>query len=426
MMGVVITGRRKLATLALCSALVLPGCTANRAPAVHLDMDGDLYDRLYPYHAEVCAVTQIRPLDAPVGGSAGHAVMYLKGACKQPDASFPLLETCEGRPGVGISVNKMFRNVNWVAIPERGFFLQGDLGERQRLTQSHFDATVRKAVDLGMFRGVAVHPQHLDRDPGGPISEEVIARDSIGTDYALSFGRSIFCAKLPVAPAMMEEIVDFLNDLNKEYATGEADYEWSGYHDNCTHTIYNALANASVWKPKSINMLRLLQIFNLAIPANAFVDLAELGNDFPLENLPRVQRDSIKRTALQRYDWLPTQHGALIETIGVHEANDLYDTGFKIFVLQGFLRQNKRRQAREMLSDPRYSDPEANLRHFKTRYEAILAERPEDWNRASDPKRFADTQRRYYAHIAQQLVDLERKLAALPEDEEGSGRDLEE
>ena len=135
MMGVVITGRRKLATLALCSALVLPGCTADRAPAVHLDMEGDLYDRLYPYHAEVCAVTQIRPLDAPVGGSAGHAVMYLKGACKQPDASFPLLETCEGRPGVGISVNKMFRNVNWVAIPERDFFLQGDLGERQRLTQ---------------------------------------------------------------------------------------------------------------------------------------------------------------------------------------------------------------------------------------------------------------------------------------------------
>ena len=67
--------------------------------------------------------------------------------------------------------------------------------------------------------------------------------------------------------------MDFLNGLNDEYASGKADYEWSGYADNCVHTLHNALAAAGVWKPKSVRATRCAS-FHLAVPANEFVDLA--------------------------------------------------------------------------------------------------------------------------------------------------------
>ena len=54
---------------------------------------------------------------------------------------------------------------------------------------------------------------------------------------------------------MLERIVQYLNELNRAYATGEADYQWSGYSDNCVHTLHNALAHASVWRSKSVQSI---------------------------------------------------------------------------------------------------------------------------------------------------------------------------
>lgn len=83
------------------------------------------------------------------------------------------------------------------------------------------------------------HPRSLPR-------EEFVAYSSLDTDLALQFARSVFCARVPVTEDMLVEIIDFLNQLNHEYATGEADYEWSGLSDSCVHTLRNALAAASV------------------------------------------------------------------------------------------------------------------------------------------------------------------------------------
>ena len=64
---------------------------------------------------------------------------------------------------------------------------------------------------------------------------------------------------------------------NREYAEGEADYNWSVWADNCVHTLRNALAAANIWSPLSVRAVKFLQMFNLAVPANEFVNLAELG-----------------------------------------------------------------------------------------------------------------------------------------------------
>src|SRR5215831_8887406 len=83
------------------------------------------YERLFPYYVELCAGSQFRAKLTGEGGIAGHAVMYLKGACREEDAPFPQLRRCrvaaksldDPEHGVGISVNRWLKNVNWVAIP---------------------------------------------------------------------------------------------------------------------------------------------------------------------------------------------------------------------------------------------------------------------------------------------------------------------
>jgi len=80
-----------------------------------------------------------------------------------------------------------------------------------------------------------------------------------------------------VTAQMVDEIIAFLNDKNREYAEGEADYNWSVWADNCAHTLRNALAAANIWSPLSVQAIKFRQIFNLAVPANEFVNLAVLG-----------------------------------------------------------------------------------------------------------------------------------------------------
>jgi hypothetical protein len=383
------------------------------APRVGASASGDLYDLLYPDHVDVCALSQIRPLEAPAGGSAGHAVMFLSGVCRVPDSPIPLLETCKGGAGTGVSVNKVFKNINWVAVADRQFFFHGILSEGQRLTRERLEATIRKADDLDVFRGIEVHEEYLPADSDTSSLEEFIARDLLGTDFALNYGRTIFCAKLPVTPPMLERITEYLNGLNLKYASGEADYQWSGYADNCTHTIRNSLASAGVWRPKSVNTLKLLQIFHLAVPANEFVALAALVNDGPLENPRKIHGNDLARDTLERYGWLPTRHGGLIRTIEVHPDNDLYDTHFKLFVLEGLLLRNKTRKARRMIAESRYTDLEANLRYFEGRYEVILGKRPDDWRKASAGDDFHETRRLYYEYIESQLEDVQAKLVQL-------------
>src|SRR5262245_33254648 len=84
------------------------------------------YDQVYPYYVEACTLSQIKEKvggKVKAGGIAGHMVLYLKGVCRDTHAAYPQLRVCEGGPkgdmtdpdsGTFISVDKQFRNVNWV------------------------------------------------------------------------------------------------------------------------------------------------------------------------------------------------------------------------------------------------------------------------------------------------------------------------
>ena len=143
-------------------AMVLAtGCTPLRREVIPTTQAEPVYDQLYPYYVELCTVSQIRAKFAQHGGSPGHAVMYLKGVCRNTATEYPTIEVCDSEAvdlsdpetGVGISVNKHLNNVNWIAVPGKQLFYRGNLEEDQLLNESHVRETVLHVVDeVGIIR----------------------------------------------------------------------------------------------------------------------------------------------------------------------------------------------------------------------------------------------------------------------------------
>jgi hypothetical protein len=370
------------------------------------------YEAWYPHYVELCAVSQFRPKGGDLGGAPGHAVMYLKGACRKADAPYPQLEMCPAPSddpeslahGAGVSVNKMFKNVNWMATPGRDLFFDGRLDPGETLTQDYYDATIEEAAERGLFRGIEIHDSYLRNIAPDQTIPELIAREAIGTDFALRYARTVWCSRVPVTRAMMVDIVGYLNALNADYADGETEYNWSGYADNCVHTVRNALAAADIWAPKKTWTIKLRQLFHLAIPANEVVNLAERVVEFPIDERLAVRWDAEAGQSLRRYGWLPGRHGAMLSVMPPYPANELFDTTRRIFVLEGPLRM-KTRAAMRMFKDGRYTDLEANLQAFEGIYVEILAGRPD---------RLDGFAAAYYGYIGEQLADVRRQLARLP------------
>jgi len=383
-----------------------------------------VYDQLFPYYVELCATSQFRSKLKGEGGVAGHAVMYIKGACKDEEASFPQLRRCrvaatdlhDPEHGAGVSVGRWFQNVNWVAIPGYDLFYQGNLKFGEPLTQARFETAVRNAVSKGIYKGVRLHASpSVGADPN---LEEFISKEGIGTDLALQFARSVFCARLPITAPMLDEIISFLNDKNREYFEGEADYNWDVWADNCAHTLRNALAAANIWSPLSVRAVKFRQIFNLAVPANQFVNLAELGTQGNIGDYREIQRDGPERDALHEFHWLPTRHGALLKTLPVHEPNDLYDATFRLFTLQSPFGMGRTQRAVDLLSDGRFVRLDANLRYFHEKYDAILAGHDERRDMLASVRGtpYRRVERLYYEYIKTQRAEVEgmlNRLAAL-------------
>jgi hypothetical protein len=102
------------------------------------------------------------------GGIAGHMVLYLKGVCRDTSVGYPRVRVCEAGPtgnitdpdgGTLISVDKQFRNVNWVAVEGKTLAIRGGLDDVSKLTRARWDEVVAETARLGVFRGIELHPE---------------------------------------------------------------------------------------------------------------------------------------------------------------------------------------------------------------------------------------------------------------------------
>ena len=381
---------------------------------------GPAYEQVFGRYVELCALSQYRSFERGQGGVPGHAVMYLKGACKDESAPIPKLRPCrtvatsvdDPEHGAGISVNRWVQNANWVATPSHRLFFQGDLHAGDAVTPQTFDRTVHAVIEAGVFHGLVFRP---DMPARGSL-EEVVGADFIGTDFALRMARTSYCARLPVTAEMMGDIIDYLNAVNSAYASGRAHYNWSGISDNCAHLLHNALAAASVWRPRSVQTSKLRQFANLSVPANEVIDLAKLGTEGPLTDGREVYRNDEARDALLSLDWLPRRHGAVMTAVPPWEPNELFDTHARILLLQGPFRRGAVRSARRIYRDPRFTQLRPNLEYFREVYSEMLAKRDEIIAGGVLPLRsvrYLRPTRRYYHYVEEQLAEVERMLAFL-------------
>ena len=176
--------------------VILSGCTSftiTRETLPTVRPDPVMYDALFPYYVEICAVSQIRAHFAKHGGSPGHAVMYLKGACRDPEAPFPTIKICDPESvdltdpesGVGISVNKLLKNINWFAIPGKQLFFFGNLDRDEVLDENHTRETIKAVADLGVFKGIEIKEEY--KPPKGDTEAifQLLAKETLGTDWFL-------------------------------------------------------------------------------------------------------------------------------------------------------------------------------------------------------------------------------------------------
>lgn len=176
----------------------------------------------------------------------------MNGAEIETGGAYPRLrlvatETDLSRPdsGTGISVNKIFDIVTWVAIPGRDEFFRGGLAAGRTLDEAFYENAIQKATQAGWFAGIRIKDALIRQRPAAIPVEEFIVRHSIGTDFALNFARTAYCARLPMSRDAMGKVIAYLNEANER--AQKSGYIWNMYTNNCSHIAHNALAAAGVW-----------------------------------------------------------------------------------------------------------------------------------------------------------------------------------
>lgn len=349
------------------------------ASATMAAADAALYERLYPYYAEVCALSEIKKKRGSGvdfrSGMGGHSLLYLNGVCRDRRAGYPTLKLCEPSAcaadyGVGISVNSHYRNANWVATEGRDFVFRGMLRPGERLTRAAYERTQASAKQMGVLEGVEFHGHLFKNKPRSMSKRDYMYEISVATDYAVTFGRHVFRARVPLDRARMSTIVDFLNGVNSPYRDGTKEFRWRILNNNCSHLAHNALATAGVWESWPTGQFFMLAAFNFPVPKNEFVDLMLRTNDMPIADPAAIYGNRSARRMLLDADFLPTAPGGLASALAAVPNNDIYDTaGLRLIFYDNPFWGPYSPRFHRIFSEPRYFDLAENLRHFQTLYE---------------------------------------------------------
>jgi hypothetical protein len=253
--------------------------------------------------------------------------------------------------------------------------------------------------------------------PAGTSLRDYMYQVSLGTDYALSYARDRYCARIPLSRDQMQKVVTYLNDINTPYRSGAKSYRWNVVKDNCNHLSHNALAVAGIWKPWPTHRPLIRAAFSFPVPKNEFVNLIWRTNNGPID-LETLYADPIARRALLSENEATTQPGGLAVLSRMVTDNEIYDPDVELIFYDDPVLGPYERRFRRLQTEARYSDLRANLGHFSELYRAISASRkPLSWHLAhmkdkspAERDDFATVYTRYYGYIERQRAKVDRAL----------------
>lgn len=343
----------------------------------HALADDALYRHLFPYYAELTALTEIKKkpgfgvtLNSGIGG---HSLLYLHGVRRDRNAGYPVLKLCDADDnsdqGVGLSVNAHYRNANWVAAEGPDFLWRGILKPGESVSREAYHQTQEAAKSLGILDGIEFHEYFFADQPPGMSVRDYMYELSIATDYAAQFGRDIYRARVPLDRARMGIIIAYLNALNAPYREGKKIFYWKVMNNNCAHMAHNALAEAGIWAPWPTGQFVGFAAFKFPVPKNEFVDLVLRTNDLPITEPARLERDVAARRALLTMGILPSAPGAVARFESAISTSDVYDVkNLRVIFFDNPFWGPYRGRMRRILSEPRYYDLDANFKHFEMLY----------------------------------------------------------
>jgi hypothetical protein len=419
--------------LMIVALLSLAGCATPNAivqPPPTTAGDEAQYDALFPYYAEICALSQLgkKPgFGAELSsGIGGHAVLYLHRVCRKSSETYPVLEICDGAPdsagdGVGLSVNAHYAGASWVAVEGRKFFFDGNLEPGQPLTRQGYEALQKQAEAKKIYDDVDFHDEVYSAVPADFTPDQAKYEVSVATDYAIAFGRNRYCGRIPLGRPQMLRIIDYLNELNRPYKDRSKVFDWNLFNHNCSHINHNALASADLWQPWPMDRSLLVSLFDFPVPKNEFVNVMRRTNDLPIDDIEALYDDPAARALLMDYGRLPTEPGAIADLGSIVSPNDVYDTQSRIIFYDDPITGRYQRWFDRMMSDPRYFRIRDNLAYFDALYRKIEdGKRPVEWyldKRNITDEREAEAfrmfYRKYYDYIADQVREMARDNAIL-------------
>jgi len=292
------------------------------------------YEDQFPQYFEYCTGSQVKYQPAyfngAVGGKGGHGFMYIHGLCKDYTKTYPQVIPCSkvknvesrfSHAGVGVSLDSDFKNVSWVAVPGRGLTMFGNL-PRKEVTTQDIDQIIDESLKLKIFENVEMSTKSVNNlELNRPGYERAAVLTTIGTDVAVNLGRELRCVRIPVPPKAVEAAAEFLNaENNKYYQTGKK-FEWSGMANNCTHLALNTSHAMGMNKLEKTDQFIIKQIFDIAIPANAYLLYADQAVLNKITN-----RELANSSQLKEFGYHPAQVGSLMLRYNAYPESVMFKT----------------------------------------------------------------------------------------------------
>jgi hypothetical protein len=400
-------------SLAATTVLVIAGCATSHFHSSRKPADENFeqlkgnYDKIFPLYAIECASSKYDAKGQAAGGPYGHTFMYLKGACRDKSVDHPQIKVCDPgtdlsnpESGVGLALDKSFENTRYIATDGFNFLINGDLTDNASLDTDEFEAAVRKMVADGDAKGVVLHPSEMaaKKDPkinkGDPnmSDEEWVAREIIGSSFAVDFARNLGCVTVPINAAMLQSAVDYVNKQNQPFISGKKKFVWNPVTDQCVQFTHNILAAMGIGKhittTSDHNWLvgKFFVIWDVAsellpfvhsqmpAPVNDLVATETDTNGSKIYTVGDAYKNKAIRSNFRAFNRLAATDGVLMWTQAAVQngKNQYFDTQSKLKALDIPVLMPETREYRRLTEMPKTTEIADNLTTYQSRLQAMI------------------------------------------------------